>query len=156
MTVQVATPSDREIVLTRAFAASRDKVFAAMTEPSLLVRWYGARGWNLVECDVDLRVGGAYRFVSSGPDGATMTQRGTYRVVAAPEVVSFTELFDDQSYDGESLITHRFVELAGHTTVTSTVLFASAEARDTVLRYPMRRGVGESYERLDELLAVDV
>ena len=61
--VVVSTPSDRAIVMTRSFAAPPRLVFAAFTQPELLKRWYGARGWHLVSCDVDLRVGGAYRFV---------------------------------------------------------------------------------------------
>ena len=68
-TLTVTTPTDREIVLTRVFDAPRHLVFDALTKPELLKRWYGARGWNLVVCEVDLRVGGAWRFVSRGPDG---------------------------------------------------------------------------------------
>ena len=152
MSVRASTPSDREIRLIRDFAAPRERVFAALTEPRLLIRWYGARGWNLVTCEVDLRVGGAYRFVSHGPGGAVMGQRGVYREITPPSRLTFTELFDDQSYPGESLITHDFVEWGGRTTLTSTLLYVTREGRDTVLRYPMARGVAESYDRLAELL----
>lgn len=148
----VTTPTDRDIVLSRAFDAPRHLVFDALTKPELLRRWYGARGWNLVVCEVDLRVGGAYRFVSRGPDGAEMGQGGAYRVIQPPERLAYTELFDDQSYPGESLISHGLVERAGRTTLTTTVRYASREGRDTVLRYPMARGVGESYERLTAVL----
>jgi uncharacterized protein YndB with AHSA1/START domain len=151
-TLSVTTPTVREIVLTRTFDATRDLVFAAFTTPALLTRWYGARGWHLVACEVDLRVGGAWRFESVGPDGARMVQSGVYREITPPERVCFTEVFADQSYPGESLITHRFVERDATTTVTSTVLYPSRAARDTVLRYPMARGVSESYHRLEELL----
>jgi uncharacterized protein YndB with AHSA1/START domain len=149
----VTTPTDREIVLTREFAAPRPLVFAAWTRPELLTRWYGARGWQLVACEVDLRVDGAWCFVSEGPDGARMVQRGVYRVVHPPERLVHTELFDDQSYPGESLVTHVFRERAGRTTLTSTVRYATREGRDTVLRYPMARGVSESYDRLSVVLA---
>src|SRR5689334_22504936 len=152
MSLTVTTPADRDIVLSRAFDAPRHLVFAALTRPELLRRWYGARGWSLVECEVDLRVGGAWRFVSRGPGGATMTQRGRYREILAPGRLVHTEIFDDQSYPGETLIRHEFVERAGRTTVTSTIRYATAEGRDRVLRYPMARGVGESYDRLAELL----
>ena len=74
----VTTPTDRQIVLTRVFDAPRRLVFAAFTRPELLRRWFGARGWNLVVCEVDLRVGGGWRFVSRGPDGAEMGQGGVY------------------------------------------------------------------------------
>lgn len=149
----VATPSDTAIVLERAFDAPRRLVFDALTTPELLVRWFGARGWRLVVCEVDLRVGGAWRFVSHGPDGAVMGQRGVYREVVAPERLVYTEVFDNQSYAGESLITQILVERNGQTTLTSTVRYASREARDIVLRYPMARGVAQAYERLDEVLA---
>jgi uncharacterized protein YndB with AHSA1/START domain len=148
----VTTPTDTDIVLSREFDAPRRLVFAALTRPELLVRWYGARGWNLTDCRVDLRVGGGYRFVSQGPDGTLMAQAGEYRVIEPPDRLVYTEMFDDQSYEGETLITHVLVERAGRTTLTSTVRYASRQARDTVLRYPMRRGVGEAYDRLADVL----
>jgi uncharacterized protein YndB with AHSA1/START domain len=151
-TLTVTTPTDREIVLSREFDAPRRLVFEAWTKPELLMRWYGARGWWLTGCEVDLRVGGRYRFVSAGPGGETMVQSGVYREVVPPERLVHTELFDDQSYPGETLITHDFTERTSRTTVTTTVVYATREGRDTVLRYPMRRGVGESYDRLAELL----
>jgi uncharacterized protein YndB with AHSA1/START domain len=152
VTLRVTTPSDREIVLSRAFDAPCRLVFDALTRPDLLVRWFGARGWNLVVCEVDLRVGGAWRFVSRGPDGAEMGHGGVYRVVSPPDRLTYTEMFDDQSYPGETLITHVLVERAGATTLTSTLRYATREGRDTVLRYPMRRGVAEGFDRLAEIL----
>jgi uncharacterized protein YndB with AHSA1/START domain len=148
----VATPGDRDIVLTRVFDAPRHLVFDALTKPELLRRWYGARGWNLVVCEVDLRVGGRWRFLSRGPGGAEMGQAGMYREIVPPARLVFTELFDDQSYAGESLITHVLIEDAGKTTLNSTVRYATSAARDVVLRYPMARGVAEGYERLDAVL----
>ncbi|MEU8298411.1 SRPBCC family protein [Micromonospora sp. NPDC048909] len=148
----VHTPGDREIVLSRVFEAPAHLVFAAFTRPELLVRWYGARGWRLVECDVDLRVGGRWRYVSQGPDGDRMVQSGVYRQVEPAHRLVCTELFDDQSYPGETLVSHEFTELAGRTTVTTTLRYATAEGRNTVLRYPMARGYGEGLTRLAELL----
>lgn len=153
MSVRVATRGDREIVMTRDFRAPDRLVFAAYTEPDLLRRWYGARGWSLAECRVDLRVGGRWRFVSHGPGGATMGQSGEYRQIEPHHRLVLTELFDDQSYPGESVITHQFLERDGRTTVTTTVRFATPEGRDIVLRYPMARGAGEGADRLDLLLA---
>ena len=152
-TLTVTTPTDREIVLTRGFDAPRRMVFDALTKPALLERWFGARGWNLVVCEVDLRVGGTWRFVSRGPDGTDMGHGGVYSVILPPDRLVYTELFDDQSYPGESLITHVLVEHNGRTTLTSTLLYASQEGRDIVLSYPMERGVAEAYDRLTELLA---
>ncbi|RUL91755.1 SRPBCC family protein [Verrucosispora sp. FIM060022] len=149
----VDTPGDREIVLSRMFDAPARLVFAAFTRPELLVRWYGARGWRLVECQVDLRVGGPWRFVSQGPDGQLMGQSGHYRQIEPPHRLVYTELFDDQSYPGETVVDQEFTELAGRTTVTTTLRFATPGGRDTALRYPMARGVTESYIRLAGLLA---
>jgi uncharacterized protein YndB with AHSA1/START domain len=148
----VTPAGDRELLLRRTFRAPRVLVFDAFTRPELLVRWYGARGWNLVGCDVDLRAGGAYRFVSRGPAGDEMTQSGVFREVVPPARVVMTEVFAEQSYPGETLIEHEFSEADGVTTVDSTVTYATPAGRDTVLRYPMARGVAESGERLDVLL----
>lgn len=151
-TLTVTTPTDREIVLRRVFDAPRRMVFDAFTKPELLKRWFGARGWNLVVCQVDLRVGGTWRFVSRGPDGTDLGHGGVYREIQPPDRLVYTELFDDQSYPGESLITHAFVEQNDKTTLTSTLLYASQKGRDIVLSYPMERGVAQGYDRLDGLL----
>jgi uncharacterized protein YndB with AHSA1/START domain len=148
----VTTPSDREIVLRRVFDAPRRLVFDAWTRPELLMRWLGARGWNLVVCEVDLRVGGRWRFVSRGPGGAEMGHGGVYREIVPPARLVCTEVFDDQSYPGETLITHEFAEHAASTTLTTTLLYATPQGRDTVLRYPMARGVAHGYDRLAGLL----
>jgi uncharacterized protein YndB with AHSA1/START domain len=149
----LTTPSEREIVLAREFDAPRRLVFEAFTKPELLVRWYGASGWQLVVCEIDLRIGGAWRYLSEGPDGATMGQSGTYLEITRPDRLVVTEEFDDQSYPGKTTITHEFVERDERTTVTTTLRFATAAGRDIVLGYPMARGVGESYERLSAVLA---
>ncbi|MDR7380939.1 SRPBCC domain-containing protein [Promicromonospora iranensis] len=151
--LHVTAPGDREIVMSRTFDAPAHLVFDALTTPDLLARWYGARGWRLVACSVDLRVGGRWRFVSHGPDDAEMAQSGTYREVERPSRLVYTEAFDDQSYPGETLIAHDLTELAATTTLTSTLRYATPEAREIVLRYPMTRGVGQAYDRLDAVLA---
>ena len=149
----VSTPTDREIVLSRDFDAPAPLVFDALTRPELLTRWFGARGWNLVVCEVDLRVGGAWRFVSRGPDDAEMAHGGTYRVIDRPHRLVYTELYVDQSYPGETLIAHELVERDSATALTTTLLYATPEGRDRVLKYPMARGVGESFDRLAAVLA---
>jgi uncharacterized protein YndB with AHSA1/START domain len=149
MTVEVTTPSDREIVMTRAFDAPQPLVFDALTKPELLKRWHGARGWFLVGCEIDLRVGGTWRFVSEGPLGMKMGHSGVYRVISPSDRLVYTESFDDQWYPGESLVTVTLVERDAKTTMSTTLLFPSQEVRDLVLASPMKRGVSESYERLD-------
>jgi len=153
-TLQVITPSEREIVMSRVFDAPRSLVFDAWTKPELLERWLGVRGgWSMVVCEVDLRVGGAYRFVWRGPDGAEMGMGGVYREIVSPERLVATESFDDPWYPGEALDTTVLLEDGGRTTATTTVLYESKEIRDAVLESGMARGVAESYDVLAEYLA---
>ena len=149
-TLKVTTPTDREIVLTRVFDAPRNLVFDAFSKPELLKRWFGPRGWSLVVCDVDLRVGGGFRFVMRSPDGKDMGMRGTYRELAPPDRSVHMESFDD--YPGESQVTAVFVEQDGKTTLTATILYPSKEVRDIVIKSGMEHGAAESYDKLAELL----
>jgi uncharacterized protein YndB with AHSA1/START domain len=152
--LQITTPSDREIAMTRVFDAPRSMVFDAWTKPELLTRWLGVRGgWSFAVCQVDLRVGGSYRFVWRGPGGIEMGMGGVYREVVRPERIVATEKFDEAWYEGEALDTTTFVERDGKTIATTTVRYASREVRDAVLKSPMERGVAESYDKLAEVLA---
>ena len=153
-TLQITMPSEREIVMSRVFDAPRSLVFDAWTTPELLKRWLGVRGgWSMVVCEVDLRVGGAYRFVWRGPDGAEMGMGGVYRELVPSERLVATESFDDPWYPGEALGTTVLVEEGDKNTATTTVLYESEEIRDAVLESGMARGVAESYDMLAEYLA---
>jgi uncharacterized protein YndB with AHSA1/START domain len=152
-TLKVTMPTDREIVLTRVFDAPRHLVWDAFTKPELLRRWFGPHGWALVVCEVNLRVGGGFRFVLRGPDGREMGMRGVYREIVPPERSVHMESFDD--YPGESQVTTVFVERGGQTTLTATVLYPSKDVRDIVLQTGMEHGAAESYDKLAELLAED-
>jgi uncharacterized protein YndB with AHSA1/START domain len=154
VTLRVVASGDREIVMTREFDAPRALVFDAFTKPELVRRWLlGPDGWAMPVCEVDLRAGGAYRFVwKRDSDGSTMGVGGVYRVVSPPERTVHTETFDEAWYPGESVITTAFAEEAGRTRVTMTILYVSREARDGVLRSPMEGGVRRSYDRLAEIL----
>ncbi len=149
--LKVTTPTDREIVLTRVFDAPRHLVFEAFTKPELLKRWFGPRGWSMPVCEVDLKVGGTFRFVLRGPDGNDMRMPGTYRELAPPERSVHMESFDD--YPGESQVTAVFVEQDGKTTLTATALYPSKEVRDIVIKSGMEHGAAESYDKLSEMLA---
>lgn len=150
-TLKVTTPSDREIVMTRVFDAPRSMVFDAFSKPELLKRWFGPRGWTLVVCEVDLKVGGTFRFVLRGPDGKEMGMRGVYIEIEPPARSVHMESFDD--YPGESQVTAVMVEEGGKTTLTATVLYPSREVRDAVINSGMEHGAAESYDKLAELLA---
>jgi uncharacterized protein YndB with AHSA1/START domain len=146
----VTTPSDREIMLTRVFDAPRRLVFEAWTKPDHLVHWFGQFGWTLPVCTVDLRVGGAWRFVMRGPTSQEVGMRGVYQEITPYERLVSRESFDD--YPGESLNTMTFVENGGKTTLTTRVLYPSKETRDAVISMGMKRGAGECYDRLAEHL----
>ncbi|HTB14040.1 MAG TPA: SRPBCC family protein [Bryobacteraceae bacterium] len=152
-TLEVTTPSDREIALIRVFNAPRKLVFDCFTKCELLQRWgLGPRAWALTECDVDLRVGGAWRFVTTKNTGETMVMCGVFREIVVPERIVQTERFEQPWYPGEGLNTSTFVESGGKTTMTITCLYDSKEVRDTVLKSGMEGGASVSYDRLAELL----
>lgn len=150
-TVGVSTPSDREVQLTRAFDAPRELVFDALTQPALLRRWSGPTGWSLLVCNVNLRVGGAWRFVVQRPGGKAIGQFGVYVEIARPARLVNTESWEDWDA-GETLVTTTLVERGGRTMLTSTVLFPSRQVRDTVLESGFDSGVQEHYDRLAVLL----
>jgi len=150
-TLKVTIPTDREIVLTRVFDAPRAVVFDAFTKPEFLRQWFGPRGWSLVVADVDLKVGGTFRFMLRGPDGNDLGMRGIWREIVAPERSVHMESFDD--YPGESQVTTVLTEQEEKTTLTATILYPSKEIRDAVLSSGMEHGAAESYDKLAELLA---
>jgi uncharacterized protein YndB with AHSA1/START domain len=151
----ISTPSDREIQVTRVFDAPRTLVFEAFTKPELVQQWLlGPPGWTMPICEIDLQVGGAYRYlVRHETNGSEMGIGGVIREVVWPERLVATEKFDEAWYPGEALITTEFVEEGDRTRVTITVLYESMEARDTARRSGMERGMAASYDRVEELLA---
>jgi uncharacterized protein YndB with AHSA1/START domain len=149
----VTTPSDGEIAMTRVFDAPRKLVFDAWTKPELVRRWLlGPPGWTMPVCEIDLRVGGAYRFEWLGQDGTRMGMGGVYREIVIPERIVNTQLFDVDWTGGETVGTLLFTEQGGKTTLTNSVLYSSREARDAALRTRMAEGVEAGYARLDEIL----
>jgi len=152
---KVSTPTDREIEVRRDFNAPRQLVFEAFTKPELVRRWLlGPDGWTMPVCEIDLRVGGAYRYVwRKESTGAEMGMGGVFREVARPSRLVATEKFDDAWYPGEAVDTTVFEETGGITKVTLTVLYESKEARDTATRSGMEQGMIAGYDRLEQVLA---
>ena len=150
-TLIVTTPSDREVVATRVFDAPRELVWKAYTEPEHLQQWMlGPAGWTMPVCEMDLRPGGAYRFVWRKEDGTEMTITGTVREVEAPErMVSTEEWGGDWP---EALNTIDFAEDDGRTTLTTTTVYPSKEARYAALGTGMTDGMSASYDNLEALL----
>lgn len=152
---KLTTRGDREIVMTRDFNAPRRLVFDAFTKPELVKQWLlGPPGWSMPVCEIDLKVGGAYRYVwRQDSDGAEMGMGGVFREIVTQERVVCTEVFDEAWYPGEALNTLLLSEQGGKTTMTTTLLYQSREARNAVLKSGMEKGVAASYDRLAELFA---
>ncbi len=139
--------------MTRIFDAPRALVYEALTRPDLVKRWLGAvGGWSMAVCEIDLRVGGTYRYVWQGPDGERMGMRGTYREIVPAERIVSTETFDEKWYEGDAVGTVTLVERAGKTTLTTTVRYSSRAVRDSVLESPMKEGVAAGYDHLEQVL----
>jgi uncharacterized protein YndB with AHSA1/START domain len=153
-TFKVSARGDREIMMTRVFAAPRTLVFDAFTKPELVRQWLlGPPGWSMPVCEIDLRVGGSYRYVWCHENGQEMGMGGVFREIVSPERIVSTEKFDQAWYPGEAVGTVMLTEQNGKTTVTTIVAYQSAEAREAVLKSPMEQGVAAGYNRLEELLA---
>ena len=147
-------PSDREIVLTRVFAAPRGLVFEAWTRPEHVRQWYGCGEFTLAVCEIDLRVGGAYRYTMLSPDGAEHTTQGVYREIVPPGRLVYTEQYVSRgSTSNAALVTVLFAEHGGLTTLTSTILHQSKEDRDGHLDSGMETGAGAVLDRLAQHLA---
>lgn len=152
--LQIAARGERELVMTRAFDAPRHLVFDAFTKPELVKRWLlGPEGWSMPVCEIDLRVGGSYRYVWRHASGNQMGMGGVYREIVKPERIVSTEKFDEAWYPGEAVGTIVLVEQDGKTMLTQTVLYETPEALESVLKSPMEQGVAAGYNRLDDLLA---
>jgi uncharacterized protein YndB with AHSA1/START domain len=145
--------SDREFVLTRVFAAPSRLVFEAWTRPEHVRRWYGCSEATLTACEIDLRVGGSWRYAMRGPDGTSHTMTGVYREIDPPRRLVYTERYVTEGFtSNEALVTVLFAEHDGMTTLTSTVLHGSKEDCEGHLGSGMERGAAAVYDRLEALL----
>ncbi len=146
-----ATPGDREIVITRVVDAPRRLVFDAWTNTRHVPQWLlGPPGWTMPVCEIDLRVGGSWRYVWRKSDGEELAMGGIYREVVPPERVVSTERWGPEW--PETVNTLLLTESGGRTTITLTVAYPSKEARDAALQTGMKEGMEQGFARLDELL----
>jgi uncharacterized protein YndB with AHSA1/START domain len=152
--LKITTPSDLEIAMTRMFDAPRHLVFDAMTTPAHVRRWLGCAELPMTVCEIDLRVGGAYRFTLRSPEGRETTLQGVYREIARPERVVFVERIVLPSYTtDEYQVTSSFADIGGGTRLITTILHSSKENRDGHLNSGIERGVTPAYDRLAEVVA---
>ncbi|MEO8880611.1 MAG: SRPBCC domain-containing protein [Gemmatimonadaceae bacterium] len=151
--LEITTPSDREIEMTRVFDAPHGLVFDAYTQCKYLKRWLGVfDGWSLDVCEIDLRVGGKYRYEWKRAPSTVMGMGGTYREIVTGTRIVATEKFDESWYEGDAVTTATFVDSGVSTTLTLTVMYASTEARDGVLKSGMSGGVTAGFDALAALL----
>ncbi|KYG06039.1 ATPase [Sorangium cellulosum] len=150
---QVTTPSEQEIHMTRLFNAPRHLVFEAMTKPEHVKRWWGClgEGYGVSVCEIDLRPGGAWRFVNRHPHGEAAFH-GEYKEITPPSRLVYTEIFE-MFPDTVSLVTSVLTEEGGKTRVTTTTRYPSKEVRDAVIASGMEHGAALSYDRLEDLVA---
>ena len=152
-TFQVTTPSERDIQMTRLFDAPRQLVFDAMTKPEHVREWWGrlGDGYSVPVCEIDLRPGGAWRFVNRHPKGEAVFY-GEYQEIAPPSRLVFTEIYEPFP-DSPSVVTAVFTEEGGKTRLTVTARYPTRDVRDMVLGTGMAGGAGTSYDRLEDLVA---
>jgi uncharacterized protein YndB with AHSA1/START domain len=138
--------------MTRLFNAPRALVFEAMTRPEHVREWWGrlGEGYSVPVCEIDFRVGGAWRFVNRHPHGEAAFH-GEYLEIAAPGRVVFTEIFEEFP-DEVSVVTSELSEEAGRTRLTATVRYSSKDVRDMVIASGMSKGAAISYDRLEDLV----
>ncbi|MGZ8376036.1 MAG: SRPBCC family protein [Gemmatirosa sp.] len=158
--IDVTLPSDTEVRVTRVFDAPRRLVYECHTEPELVKRWLlGPPGWTMPVCEIDLRVGGRYRYVwRSDADGAQFGFSGEFREIAAPERIVHSERFEPGadwagSMMDESIVTMTLTEEDGRTTLVMHMRYPTAAIRDQAVATGMTDGMAQSYDRLEEMMA---
>lgn len=158
--LEVSLPTDREVRVVRSFSAPRKLVWDAHTKPELVQRWMlGPPGWTMPVCEMDLRVGGAYRWRwRSNDDGKEFGFFGKFLEVNAPAKLMHEEHFDPGDVGGSmttdpAIITSTFEDAGKGTRLVVNMLFASKEARDGAVATGMTDGMEMSYANLEGLLA---
>ncbi len=148
----LTTPTDRQIVTERVFDASRDRVYAAFTDPELIPRWWGPRRMTTTVDEMDVKVGGRWRFVMSEPGGPDQAFKGVYREIVPNEQI--VQTFEWEGLPGHVIVeTAEFETIGEGTRVRTTSLFHTAVERDGMLASGMESGLAESHDRLEELLS---
>ena len=150
--LEVTLRGDNETILTRTFNAPAALVFEAWTKPEHVRQWWGLRASTMTVCEIDFRVGGRWRFVTTdSDDGSEVAFSGEYREIEAPSRIVNTEAFE-LFPDNPSVVTNIFEEHDGRTTLTQICEYDSPETRQLVMESGMEFGAGESMDRLEELL----
>ena len=152
-TATVTLPTDEQILITREFDAPRELVYRAWTTPELVMRWWSGHQGTMKIAEIDLRVGGAWRFVMvAKEEDYEVAFHGEYREILPNERIVNTEVFEHPSAEGEeSLITVELAEQDGRTTLTMLCEYSSREVRDAVIDSGMETGMQEQMDLLEEI-----
>ena len=149
-TAVVTLPTDRQIQITREFAAPRQLVYKAYTTPELIKRWWSGDRGEVTSAEVDLRVGGRWRYVMTANGGFEVAFHGEYREIVPDERLVTTEVYEGAP-EGEAVVTHTFAEKDGRTTLTILMELPDRETRDAVINSGMEGGMQESMDHLEQV-----
>jgi uncharacterized protein YndB with AHSA1/START domain len=147
----VTLPSDEEILITREFDAPRHLVYRAWTTPELVKRWWTGRGDELTVCEIDLRVGGRWRYAMAGPGGSEIAFNGVFSELVPDERIVTTEAFEGMPDAEPALNIITFAESGGRTAMELLIVVKSREERDMILATGMTEGAQMQFDQLDEL-----
>jgi uncharacterized protein YndB with AHSA1/START domain len=154
-TATVSLPTDEQILITREFAAPADMLWKAFTTPELVKRWWHANRGEITVCEIDLRVGGAWRFVTVAPDGFEVAFHGEYREIVPNERIVATEIYEGAWQPGEpeqgTVNTTTFAETDGRTALTILVQAPSKELRDAIIESGMEEGLQDALDLLEQV-----
>jgi uncharacterized protein YndB with AHSA1/START domain len=151
-TAKVTLPTDEEILITREFDAPRHLVYRAYTTPELVMRWWSGQRGEMKIADIDLRVGGTWRYVMVANGGHEVAFHGEYREIVPDERIVTTEVYEGMPEVGEPAVdTITFTEADGRTTLELLMRVSSREIRDMILETGMEIGVQEQMDALEQL-----
>jgi uncharacterized protein YndB with AHSA1/START domain len=149
-TATVTLPADDQILITRAFNAPAHLVYKAWTTPELVRRWWHAKRGEVTVAEIDLRVGGAWRYVMIAEGGFEVGFHGEYREIVPNERLVSTEVFEGMP-EAEALNTLTFTEVDGRTTVEMLVQHQTKEHRDAHVNSGMEAGLQDALDLLEEI-----
>jgi uncharacterized protein YndB with AHSA1/START domain len=149
-TATVTLPTDEQILITREFDAPKHLVYKAWTTPELVTRWWSGQRGKMTIAEIDLRVGGLWRYVMIAEGGLEVAFHGEYREIVSNERIVMTDVYEAMP-DGEALVTVTFTENDGRTVLTLLMQLASKEGRDAVINSGMEAGMQESWDRLEQV-----
>jgi len=157
-TAKLTLPTDEQILITREFAAPRQLVWQAWTEPELVKRWWHAKRGEVTVCEIDLRVGGRWRYVMVTPDGFEVGFHGAYREIVPDVRLVTTETYEGlpegvSEEEGSTVNTATFAELDGRTTVTLLIQAANKTSRDAIIESGMEDGLQDALDLAEEVAA---